>query len=117
MFRQRTKQQWRLLRYYPPVIPNKATLQRWQSSEWAKYKDWIDRHSLLTVNEWKKQYNLARKAQREVKITIVTPVYNTESSILEECILSIRTQTSPFWELILVDDGSTNKNRPLLDRL
>ena len=110
MFRRRTKQHWGLLRYYPPVTPNETTLQRWQSSEWAQYKDWIDRHSILTVNEWKKQYNLARKAQRKVKITIVTPVYNTESSVLEECILSIRTQTSPFWELILVDDGSTNKD-------
>ena len=110
MFRQLTKQHWRLLRYYPPVIPNKATLQRWQSSEWQEYKDWIDRHSLLTIKQWKTHYNLAKKANSNVKITIVTPVYNTEPSILEECILSIRTQTSPFWELLLVDDGSTNKD-------
>ncbi len=110
IFRQCTNKHWSLLRYYPPVIPDEATLQRWQSSEWEQYKDWIDRHSLLTVDEWKKQYNLARNARRTIKITIVTPVYNTEPSILEECILSIRTQTSPFWELILVDDGSTNQD-------
>jgi len=108
IFRHVTKQHWSLLRYYPPVIPDDAILQRWQLSEWPQYKDWIDRHSLLTSNQWQEQYTVARKASGKVKITIVTPVYNTDPSILEECILSVRTQTSPFWELILVDDGSTN---------
>ena len=108
-FRLLTKQHWHLLRYYPPVIPDEPTLQRWQLSEWPKYQEWVDRHSLLTTNQWKEQYTLARKADGNTKISIVTPVYNTDPSILKECILSVRTQTSPFWELILIDDGSTNQ--------
>ncbi|MBU1417894.1 MAG: glycosyltransferase [Proteobacteria bacterium] len=109
LFRHCTKQHWQLLRYYPPVTPDQETLQRWQHSEWPQYQDWIDRHSLLTTSQWQEQHNLAKKANGKTKITIVTPVYNTDPCILKECILSVRTQTSPFWELILVDDGSTNK--------
>ncbi len=109
LFRRCIKKQWSLLRYYPPVIPDDETMQRWQLSEWPQYKEWIDRHSLLTTHQWKEQYNLAKKADGKTKITIVTPVYNTDQCILEECILSVRAQTSPFWELILIDDGSTKK--------
>lgn len=54
------------------------------------------------------QHRLAKKAKGNIKISIVTPVFNTEPQILESCIFSIRAQTSPFWELILVDDNSTS---------
>ncbi len=40
-------------------------------------------------------------------ISIIIPIYNTEK-YLEKCIESILDQTYPFWELILVDDGSTD---------
>jgi len=109
LFRLCIKQHWSLLRYYPHVIPDDTTLQNWQLSEWESYKKWIDNHSLLTKNQWKKQHCLAKKTAIKTKITIVTPVFNANPRILEECILSVRIQTSPFWELILVDDGSTNK--------
>jgi len=97
------------LRYYPHVIPDDATLQRWQLSEWDPYKEWIDGHSMVTRSQWRKQHDLAKKSAGKTKITIVTPVFNTDPCILEECIFSVRIQTSPFWELILVDDGTTNK--------
>ena len=107
IFRLCINQHWGLLRYYPHVVPDDATIQRWQLSEWDNYQEWINHHSILTSNQWKEQHNLAKKAPGKTKITIVTPVFNTETSILEECIISVRTQTSPFWELILIDDGST----------
>ncbi|MEE9339354.1 MAG: glycosyltransferase, partial [Methylococcaceae bacterium] len=37
-----------------------------------------------------------------------TPVYNTDVDVLYECILSVRAQAYPYWQLILVDDGSSN---------
>ena len=40
-------------------------------------------------------------------ISIIIPIYNTKK-YLEKCIESILDQTYPFWELILVDDGSTD---------
>ncbi|WP_034445888.1 glycosyltransferase family 2 protein [Butyrivibrio sp. AE2032] len=40
-------------------------------------------------------------------ISIVTPIYNSRE-FLNECIESVLKQTNPNWELILVDDGSTD---------
>lgn len=42
-------------------------------------------------------------------ISIVVPVYNAEK-YLRKCIDSILAQTYPQWELVLVDNGSTDKS-------
>ena len=42
-------------------------------------------------------------------ISIVIPVYNAEE-YLEKCIESILDQTYPNWELVLVDNGSTDES-------
>lgn len=47
-------------------------------------------------------------------VTIIVPVYNVEKYI-EECILSVIAQTFKSWELLLVDDGSTDKSGKLCD--
>jgi GT2 family glycosyltransferase len=43
------------------------------------------------------------------RISILTPVYNTDPRWLRACIDSVRAQVYPDWELCLVDDGSTSK--------
>lgn len=40
-------------------------------------------------------------------ISAIVPVYNTEK-LVGRCIDSVISQTYPAWELILVDDGSTD---------
>lgn len=47
-------------------------------------------------------------------VSIVTPVYNTESFIYE-CIDSVIKQTADCWELLLVDDGSTDRSGSICD--
>lgn len=42
-----------------------------------------------------------------MKFSVIIPIYNCEDSLLR-CIESILNQTYPDWELILVDDGSTD---------
>ncbi|MEQ1873060.1 MAG: glycosyltransferase [Ilumatobacteraceae bacterium] len=50
------------------------------------------------------------------RFSIVTPVYNPEPRVLEECIASVLDQTFADWELCLVDDGSTRVGvREVLD--
>lgn len=49
-----------------------------------------------------------------MKISIVVPVYNAEK-YLEECIISVLNQTDSDWELVLVDDGSTDKSGDICD--
>lgn len=44
-----------------------------------------------------------------MKISIIVPIYNTED-YLDECILSVLNQTYTNWELILINDGSTDNS-------
>lgn len=48
-------------------------------------------------------------------ISIIVPVYNAEK-YLSRCIDSILNQTYKYWELILVNDGSTDKLKEICDR-
>ena len=47
-------------------------------------------------------------------IWILVPVYNVEK-VLDKCIRSIQQQTYTNWKLVLVDDGSTDRNGLLCD--
>ena len=47
-------------------------------------------------------------------ISIVVPVYNVEA-YLDQCIESVINQTYSKWELILVDDGSTDRSPEICD--
>ena len=49
------------------------------------------------------------------KFSIIVPVYNVEK-YLDECVQSIVSQDFSDWELILVDDGSTDSSPALCDR-
>ena len=45
----------------------------------------------------------------KVKVSVIIPMYNSESYI-DKCIQSIINQTLKDIEIILVDDGSTDKS-------
>ena len=47
------------------------------------------------------------------KLSVIVPVYNTEK-YLRECIDSILAQTFTDFELILVDDGSTDDSLSII---
>ena len=46
-------------------------------------------------------------------VSIIVPVYNAEKWI-EDTILSVKSQTYKEWELILVDDGSTDSSASII---
>lgn len=50
-----------------------------------------------------------------VKISIITPVYNTEQ-YLEECIQSVLNQSLAELELILINDGSTDRSLTIMEK-
>lgn len=49
------------------------------------------------------------------EISIILPIYNNEK-YLERCVLSIVNQTYKNIEIILIDDGSTDKSRNICDK-
>ena len=48
-------------------------------------------------------------------ISIITPNYNSEF-YLEDCISSVLNQTYTNWELLIVDDASTDSSRQIIER-
>jgi hypothetical protein len=50
----------------------------------------------------------------EPKVSVVTACHNCED-YLRECLDSVRGQTMAEWELLLVDDGSTDGTRKIID--
>lgn len=50
---------------------------------------------------------------RKPLISVLTPTYNHESYI-NQCIDSVLAQDYPYWEQIIVDDGSTDKTHEIL---
>lgn len=46
--------------------------------------------------------------ERTTVISILVPVYNTPPTFLSECLESVLAQQSRSWQLVVVDDGSTN---------
>lgn len=48
----------------------------------------------------------------EPLVSIITPTYN-HSKYIDECIKSVQTQTHKNWEMIIIDDGSTDETLKL----
>ena len=53
-------------------------------------------------------------ASQGIKFSILVPIYNSEL-YLQECIESVLRQTEPGFELVLVDDGSTDSSASMCD--
>lgn len=106
------KTSWQWLRFYPAVIPAEHCFKEWNQAEtkkiWKDYQAWINKNSLSSIDDWYLLQQQACQWQSPPKISIVTPVYNTEVEVLYECILSVRAQAYPYWQLNLVDDGSSS---------
>ena len=54
--------------------------------------------------------------KNEPKISVIIPVYNLENYI-ENCLKSIQSQTYKNLEIIVVDDGSTDGSRKIIENL
>jgi glycosyltransferase involved in cell wall biosynthesis len=58
---------------------------------------------------------LSSKVTLAPLVSIITPTYNHEKFI-EECILSVLSQEYTSWEMIIVDDGSTDATGEIVKR-
>lgn len=72
-----------------------------------EYHDWIKNNEKIVADALKKE---AATFSYKPKFSIIIPVYNAPKKFLEECIESILAQLYDNFELILVDDHSTNED-------
>ena len=73
----------------------------------TEYQKWFERHR-ATAQDLERMRDEARTFASRPLISIVTPVFDTPVSRLEEAVQSVLTQAYENWELLLIDDGSTD---------
>ncbi len=71
-----------------------------------QYQIWL-KQNIPTKQKLVHQRKKQKKFKYRPKISIITPVYNTDQKWLEACIKSVLNQTYDNWELCLADDAST----------
>lgn len=59
---------------------------------------------------------MANRMIEEIKISVVVPVYNLQDYI-QRCVQSILLQTHTNLEIIIVDDGSTDGSRQIIEKI
>lgn len=74
----------------------------------STYTDWIENIELSTSASREDAQILIAKLKKNPKISILLPTYNSNISLLEECIESVLSQSYENWELCIADDASTN---------
>jgi UDP-glucose:(glucosyl)LPS beta-1,3-glucosyltransferase len=61
-------------------------------------------------------YSLVSKGGKMVKVSIIMPAYNVENFI-KNSVLSIQNQSFTNWELIIVNDGSTDDTLAVVEKI
>jgi len=59
---------------------------------------------------------MKKRTDSKPTVSIVMPVYNTERYV-EEAVLSVLRQTHTNWELIIMDDGSSDRSAEILRKI
>lgn len=73
----------------------------------TEYQAWFERHR-VKPGEFAALRDTARAFDYQPCVSIITPVFNTPVKWLEECVESVRAQIYEKWELILIDDDSSD---------
>ncbi len=73
----------------------------------SEYQAWLARHR-VTPQQVEAMRLAVRSFQHQPLISIITPVFNTPVSWLQAAVDSVLAQAYGNWELILIDDASTD---------
>jgi GT2 family glycosyltransferase len=77
------------------------------SSAAVEYQAWFEKRR-AKPDQLQAQREEARAFEYQPCVTIITPVFNTPVAWLTQCVESVIAQTYSKWELILIDDDSTD---------
>jgi GT2 family glycosyltransferase len=73
----------------------------------SEYQKWFEQHR-ASPQELKRMRDEARAFASHPLISVITPVFDTPAQRLEEAVESVLAQAYQNWELVVVDDGSTD---------
>jgi glycosyltransferase involved in cell wall biosynthesis len=93
------KRVWRKVQQLKPARPKPAAP--------TEYQEWFERHRASTENLASMRREL-RAFTSQPLVTILTPVFDTPVPWLREAMESVLEQVYENWELLLIDDGSTD---------
>ena len=96
----------KLLREVRKRFPKRTRLDR-SAPGASEYQRWLQRHRTASDDLLAMRSEAAAFSYQPC-LTIITPVFNTPIQWLEECVESVLAQNYEKWELILVDDGSSD---------
>jgi O-antigen biosynthesis protein len=73
----------------------------------SQYQEWFERHR-ATARDLARMRNESRAFALKPLISVITPVFDTPVQRLAEAIESVLAQAYENWELVLIDDGSSD---------
>ena len=100
-------------RVFEKLVKTVSTRFRWkkqgrgENNEPSEYQKWFERHR-ATVKQLASMRQEVRGFASQPLISILTPVFDTPVPWLREAVESVLAQVYENWELLLIDDGSTN---------
>jgi O-antigen biosynthesis protein len=81
--------------------------ERRRSVASSEYQEWFERHRANT-HELEQMRSESRAFGSKPLISVITPVFDTPVQRLDEAIESVIAQAYENWELLLIDDGSSD---------
>lgn len=89
-------------------------MSRWTDISWRRVLERFRQVPATETARYRRWYAQQRPHEPRCpglaspRISIITPVFNTDPRWLRACIGSVQRQVYPHWELCLADDGSTS---------
>lgn len=87
----------------------RGVLARYDAKNSRLFNDWL-RVVSIDKEECSRQKHESTRLNYRPLISIIVPIYNTPALYFNQMIISVCEQTYDNWELILVDDASTDKS-------
>ncbi|HEX3421219.1 MAG TPA: glycosyltransferase [Candidatus Udaeobacter sp.] len=98
----------------PYRLPSRLAKSVWkridrerQNRATTEYQKWFEQHR-AKAEDLERMRDRTRTFASQPLISIITPVFDTPVSRLEEAVQSVMAQAYEKWQLLLIDDGSTD---------
>ena len=101
----RIPRNFRFLRPSTPAPPEEKAAAAAPVAPRDRYSTWIGEHEPDSAG-LEEQRRVAREFPTRIKISLLTPVYNTPGDFLDGMFASVAAQTYDNWEMCVVDGGS-----------